>query len=94
MPGGAEVSLVYSLATLSLVGGAFATPRLLRLLSPASLALLACVVCAAGLLLAAQAASLTVLYVGFGIMFGVANGVGYALSIERSGASIRIARDW
>ena len=83
----ASVSLVYSLATLSLVAGVFFTSRLLQSLSPALLALAACISCTVGLGLAAGSSGLAGLYAGFGIVFGFANGIGYALSIERSGAA-------
>ena len=83
----ASVSLVYSLATLSLVAGVFFTARLLQQVSPAVLATVACLSCSAGLCGAAWATGLAGLYLGFGIVFGFANGVGYALSIERSGAA-------
>lgn len=83
----ASVSLVYSLATLSLVAGVFFTSRLLQSVSPALLAVLGCVGCILGLLLAAWSSALFGLYAGFGLVFGFANGIGYALSIERSGAA-------
>ena len=83
----ASVSLAYSLATLSLVTGVFCTSGILRRMTPAWLALLASFACAAGLALAAAADGLGMLYVGFGLMFGFANGLGYALSIERAGAA-------
>lgn len=83
----ASVSLVYSLATLSLVAGVFFTSRLLHSVSPAFLAVAACISCTAGLGLAAQTSGLAGLYAGFGMVFGFANGIGYALSIERSGAA-------
>ncbi len=83
----ASVSLVYSLATLALVAGVFFTSRLLQSVSPALLATAACLSCAFGLCVAVWSAALFGLYAGFGIVFGFANGIGYALSIERSGAA-------
>ncbi len=83
----AAVSLIYSLATLSLVAGVFCTSRLLQRVRPALLAVCACVACALGLGIAAWSANLMLLYAGFGLLFGFANGIGYALSIERSGAA-------
>ena len=83
----ATVSLVYSLATLSLISGVYATGWLIKKVNPALLAGVACVVCGGGLVLAASGQSLWTMFVGFGLIFGFANGIGYALSIERGGAS-------
>ena len=83
----ATVSLIYSVATLALICGVFVCGRLLERFGPAALALVSALACACGLVLAGVGSSLVLLFAGFGILFGFANGVGYALSIERAGVA-------
>jgi OFA family oxalate/formate antiporter-like MFS transporter len=83
----ATVSLVYSLATVALICGVFVCGRLLLRCAPPVLALVSALVCAGGLVLAGIGSSLVLMFVGFGVLFGFANGIGYALSIERAGVA-------
>jgi OFA family oxalate/formate antiporter-like MFS transporter len=80
----ASVSLVYALAIVSLTAGVLASDWLLRQLSPATTAITVAAVAACGLGLAASASTLWLLLIGFGVMFGVANGVGYSLFLRQA----------
>jgi OFA family oxalate/formate antiporter-like MFS transporter len=80
----ASVSLVYALAIVSLTAGVLASDWLLRQLSPATTAIAVAAVAACGLGLAASASTLWLLLIGFGVMFGVANGVGYSLFLRQA----------
>lgn len=88
------ISGVFSLGTVCFMAGMLAMPFLGRLLSPGSIAVLAAVLAAAGLALAGGGGSLTALMVGYGGLFGLANGIGYnaclqmvhALPLRRHGA--------
>ncbi|MEX2201595.1 MAG: hypothetical protein WD711_09390 [Dongiaceae bacterium] len=80
----AAISLIYSLATASLIVGVLVTPWLLDRARIARMALLSGTMAAAGLALSA-AGSYPALLIGFGVIFGVSNGVGYALSIRIAG---------
>ncbi|MGB0387332.1 MAG: MFS transporter [Ardenticatenaceae bacterium] len=77
-----DVSLVYSLALLSLTVLVLFGHRIYSLLEPAKLAALACMAAAGGLALAAGLDSLTGAYVGYGLLFGAANGVGYGFVLQ------------
>lgn len=82
----ASVSLVYSTATVGLVLGVLAAPRLLRRARIEVLALASALVAACGLLIATLA-TYTSLLAGFGIVFGLANGVGYAISVRAASSA-------
>ena len=82
----AAVSLVYSTATVSLVVGVLMAPLLLRRVRIEHLALASGIVAASGLLIATLAAYVTLL-AGFGIVFGLANGLGYAISVRAASAA-------
>jgi MFS family permease len=77
--GRAETSFVFALATITLTAGMNFAPALYRAAPPALLAL-GCGACsAAGLLLAANAASLAQFAAGYGVLFGLGAGVGFIL---------------
>ena len=80
----AAISLVYSLATASLIVGVLVTPWLLDRAHIARMALLSGTMAAVGLALSATGSYLALL-IGFGVIFGASNGVGYALSIRTAG---------
>ena len=79
-----DVSLAYSLALISLTAAVLLGHQIYHRLTPALLGLSACLIAATGLVLAALAPNLTVLYAGYGILFGFANGVGYGFSLIAS----------
>lgn len=78
----ASVALLYSLALVSLTLGVLLSHRVFRRFAPsivlAGLGGLAC----AGLLLAALLPGLVLTAVGYGLLFGFANGLGYALALQ------------
>lgn len=77
----ASVSLVYSTATMSLVVGVLLTPWLLRRARIEYLAVASALVAAGGLVIATGGVYVALL-VGFGMVFGLANGVGFAVSVK------------
>lgn len=77
-----EVSLVYSLALLSLTVLVLFGHRIYSLLDPPRLAALSCLVAAGGLAIAASFDSLMGAYLGYGLVFGAANGVGYGFVLQ------------
>jgi OFA family oxalate/formate antiporter-like MFS transporter len=77
-----SISLVYSLALVTLTVMVLVGHRLYGLVSPATLAALACIGAALGLVLAGAYDSLLGLYVGYGVLFGAANGVGYGFVLQ------------
>ncbi len=80
----AQVSLTYSLALACLTISVLLGHLLFARLRPAFLAVLVCILAAAGSLLAAWADSLATLWVGYSLLFGAANGLGYAFALQIS----------
>ncbi len=76
------VSLCYSLAlvciTISVLSGGMIFPRL----SAARLVILLSLLGIAGLSIAGYAGSLSMVWIGFGLVFGIANGLGYGFSLQ------------
>ncbi len=97
--GRAAVSLVYAAAIVALTAGVLVSNRLLSSLSPARTAVTVASVATIGLSIAAASTTYLPLLIGFGAMFGLANGVGYSLFLRqasvampvRSGLAIGIA---
>lgn len=85
--GRAEVSLAYALAIAALTLGVFASPRLAAW-RPALRALLFGLLGAGGLALAASGLGLGFLLLGYGLVFGLGNGLAYALFIDCAGAAL------
>lgn len=80
--GRGDVSLAYSIALASLTVAVTVGHRIYTRASPAVLMALACVGAAVGLLIAAATDSLLGLWLGYGLIFGFANGVGYGLALH------------
>ncbi len=80
--GRSEASLTYSLALVALTFGVLIGHRVYERLAPAGLALLLLLAAAGGLLLAAWAASLPLLWLGYSLIFGLANGLGYGFALQ------------
>ncbi len=74
------VSLAYSLALVSLTLAVLIGPRLWRLASPAWIAMAAMLLAALGTALSTLP-SVTALYLGYGLLFGFANGTGYGFAL-------------
>jgi MFS family permease len=77
----ADVSLIFSLATLTFTIGMLVTPLLYVRVSPARLALGIAALAGLGHLLAASAVFELVL-LGYGGLFGLANGAGYSIAVQ------------
>jgi predicted MFS family arabinose efflux permease len=84
----AEVSLVYSLALVMLTLAVLLGYRIYRLLSPAWLVLTTCLFATAGLALAAQASDWGMLCLGYSLIFGFSNGVGYGYCLQLVGRTM------
>ncbi|UGS34767.1 MFS transporter [Capillimicrobium parvum] len=78
---------VYSLATASFTLAMLGAHRLLRLLAPAAVATAAGLLAAVGLAVAATGSALA-LWVGYGVLFGVANGLGYSVALQTAGVAL------
>ena len=77
----------YSVALASLTLAVLVSHRLFRLVPGPLVALIASGGAAIGLLLAASANSLAGVVLGYGIVFGAFNGLGYAFSLQRASES-------
>jgi MFS transporter, OFA family, oxalate/formate antiporter len=85
----AQTSLVFSLATAAFALAMLAGPHLYGRTGAPALALGAMLVAAAGLGLASAALSFGTLLIGYGALFGLANGLGYGLSLQVVHASVK-----
>lgn len=77
-----EASLTYSIALASLTLLVFFGHRIYPRLSPARLALLASTLAAGGAVLAAVTPSVAGIWLGYGVLFGGANGLGYGFCLQ------------
>ena len=80
----ARVSLTYSLALVALTAAVLLGHLVLARLAAAWLALAIGLAAALGCWLAGQAQSLSGVWLGYGLLFGAANGLGYALALQIS----------
>ena len=85
--GRGEVGTPYSVALASLTVVVLVGHRLFRVVPGPLVALIASGGAAIGLLLAASANSLAGVVLGYGIVFGAFNGLGYAFSLQRASES-------
>jgi MFS transporter, OFA family, oxalate/formate antiporter len=85
----ADTSLVFSLATATFALAMLAGPHLYGRARAPALALGAMLVAAAGLALAGAALSFGSLLIGYGALFGLANGLGYGLSLQVVHAAVK-----
>ncbi len=79
-----DVSLTYSLALACLTVGVLFGHLVYARIRPAFLLVLLCLVAAAGSTLAAGADSLAELWLGYSLLFGGANGLGYGFALQIS----------
>ena len=79
-----DVSLTYSLALVCLTISVLFGDRVFKHLKPASLIILVCTLAAVGCLISALASTLQTVWLGYSLMFGAANGLGYALALQSS----------
>ena len=85
--GRGEAGAPYSVALASLTVAVLVSHRLFRLVPGPLVVLIASGGAAIGLLLAASANSLAGVVLGYGIVFGAFNGLGYAFSLQRASES-------
>ena len=85
--GRGEAGAPYSVALASLTLAVLVSHRLFRLVPGPLVVLIASGGAAIGLLLAASANSLAGVVLGYGIVFGAFNGLGYAFSLQRASES-------
>lgn len=78
----AQASAVYSLALLSLTAAVFLGHRLYGRLPPPGIAGLAAALAALGLGVSAEAEHFTGLCLGYSLLFGGANGIGYGFALQ------------
>jgi OFA family oxalate/formate antiporter-like MFS transporter len=78
------VSLTYSLALVALTSAVLFGPRFFGRWSAATFILFACVLAAFGTLLARMASSLSIVWIGYSLIFGAANGLGYGFGLQIS----------
>lgn len=83
-----SVSLVYSFALLSLTAAVLGSHRVFRLANPAPLVLAIGLCAAGGLMLPLWVDGLLSVQIGYGVIFGFSNGLGYALALQMAARAI------
>ncbi|NNE81600.1 MAG: hypothetical protein HKN18_15135 [Silicimonas sp.] len=78
----ATVSLTYSLALVSLTGAVLLGPRMFGKGSAGAIMMLACAAAAVGAVVAGMAGSLGMVWLGYSLIFGAANGLGYGFGLQ------------
>jgi OFA family oxalate/formate antiporter-like MFS transporter len=78
------VSLTYSLALVSLSIAVLLGHLVYGRVSPATFFMATCSLAAVGALIAGMASSLWVVWLGYGVVFGAANGLGYGFGLQLS----------
>ena len=82
-----QVSLTYSVALLSLTVGVLLGHRFYSLLRPASFSIAVCGLALIGTLIAASATHIIIVWLGYSLLFGLANGLGYGFALQISAQS-------
>ncbi len=75
-------SLTYSIALLALTFAVFMGPRIYGRWSPGGIVTASCVLGAAGALVAAASPLFLGVWLGYGVLFGLANGLGYGFGLQ------------
>ena len=83
-----SVSLVYSAALVSLTVAVLGSHAVFRLANPAALVLLIGLFAAGGLVLPLWLDGLLSVQIGYGVVFGFSNGLGYALALQIAARAI------
>lgn len=78
------ISLTYSFALMTLTTAVLLGHRLYGLLRPAVFMAIVCLLAATGALMAAWAEQLLVVWLGYSLLFGAANGLGYGYVLQIS----------
>ena len=82
-----QVSLTYSFALLSLTVGVLLGHRFYSLLRPASFSIAVCGLALIGTLIAASTTHIIIVWLGYSLLFGLANGLGYGFALQISAQS-------
>ena len=90
--GRAEISLIYSGALIFLTISVLLGHRIYPMLSAPLLALITCAVAAIGIIIAGQSQTLWVMVLGYSVIFGSANGVGYGFALQISAQAMPKSR--
>lgn len=90
----ADVSLVYGLALAALTVAVLGARPLMGWLAPWQLAIAACLLAALGLAVAAAAPPLLLAQLGYGLLFGAANGIAYASCLVIAGGIVAAGSGW
>ncbi len=83
-----EISLIYSFALVSITISVLLGYRIYALVAAWLLVALTCVFAATGLLVAAYAKDWWMLFVGYSLLFGISNGVGYGFTLQLVGREL------
>ncbi len=86
----AELSFVFAMALICFTGGMNLAPALYRVAAPWVLVLGCAAVAAGGMVLAAMAASVVHLALGYGLLFGLGGGIAYVLLVQ--GVNLMLTR--
>ena len=82
-----QVSLTYSFTLLSLTLGVLIGHRFYGLLRPVSFSIAVCGLALIGTLIAASATHIIMVWLGYSLLFGLANGLGYGFALQISAQS-------
>ena len=82
-----QVSLTYSFTLLSLTLGVLIGHRFYGLLRPVSFSIAVCGLALIGTLIAASATHIIIVWLGYSLLFGLANGLGYGFALQISAQS-------
>ena len=78
----ADVSLTYSSALIALTASVLLGHRVFPVMRPPALAFAICFCAATGAVIAGNASTLPMLWFGYGLLFGGANGLGYGFALQ------------
>jgi OFA family oxalate/formate antiporter-like MFS transporter len=87
-----QISLIYSGALICLTISVLCGHRIYSVVSPPLLALIACFVAAIGIVIAGQSQSFWLTVLGYSVIFGGANGVGYGFALQISAQAMPTRR--
>jgi OFA family oxalate/formate antiporter-like MFS transporter len=83
----ADAALTYSIALATLTVSVLFGVHVFRRLSPAALVVVVTVLSAAGAIVAGRADTLATVWLGYGVIFGAANGLGYSFALQYAAQS-------
>lgn len=81
------ISMIYSLALISLTIAVFLGHRFYGLIKPSTFVIACCLLASFGVLITAFTNHILIAYIGYGVMFGFANGLAYGFCLNISAQS-------